>query len=115
MADDIEEMDALRLLAEEFWKSKTHDTMYHAMAEFAADAFERGRRHGLYASKRWDGHQDTPLPEQEEIDAQHPMRSKNHKRFEEAMRMVGAKHSKYGLVGLVNWLLWRIENARSTP
>lgn len=51
----------------------------------------------------WDS--DKPLPEDDAIRAAHPTQSKNHARYAEAMRLVGAKHSKYALVDLVNWLL----------
>lgn len=50
----------------------------------------------------WD---DKPLPEDAEIEAAHPVRTKQHARYAEAMRLVGARHSKGGLVALVNWLL----------
>ncbi len=49
--------------------------------------------------------EDQPLPEDEAIDAAHPVRTGNHAIYAEAMRMVGAKRSKGALVELVNWLL----------
>lgn len=48
---------------------------------------------------------DQPLPEDEAIKAAHPLRSGRHDLYGEAMRLVGAKHSKAALVELVNWLL----------
>jgi len=48
---------------------------------------------------------DQPLPEDDAIKAAHPMRSDRHDLYAEAMRLVGAKHSKGALVELVNWLL----------
>lgn len=51
---------------------------------------------------KWD---DVPLPEDEKIDAVHPTRSGRHDLYTEAMRLVGARRSKRGLVDLVNWLL----------
>jgi hypothetical protein len=59
-------------------------------------------------ARSWD---DEPLPEDKEIEAAHPTRSGKHERFAYAMRMVSAKHSKFALIGLVNWLLARIEEA----
>lgn len=55
----------------------------------------------------WTG--DTPLPEDDDIKAAHPLRSGRHDLYAEAMRLVGARHSKAGLVELVNWLLVRID------
>jgi hypothetical protein len=55
---------------------------------------------------------DQPLPEDDQICAAHPLRTGNHERYVEAMRLVGAKRSKYALVDLVNWLLSRIPNER---
>ena len=51
---------------------------------------------------------DYPLPEDAEIDAAHPLRTGKHDLYAEAMRLVGAKHSKGALVELVNWLLYRL-------
>lgn len=53
---------------------------------------------------------DAPLAEDPEIDAAHPLRRSHddpaaHRRYGEAMRLVGARRSKRGLVDLVNWLL----------
>lgn len=39
------------------------------------------------------------------IDAAHPINSGDHDTFERAVQLVGARRSKYGLVGLVNYLL----------
>ena len=55
----------------------------------------------------WDGAHDQPLPEDDAIDAAFPMRSGRHDLYAEAMRFVGARRSKSGLVALVNWLLHR--------
>lgn len=60
--------------------------------------------------------EDKPIPEDDEIDAAHPMEDANESdktrwhRYQEALRMVGAKHSKYALVDLVNWLLKRLDS-----
>lgn len=56
---------------------------------------------------------DEPLPEDEAISAAHPMRTGRHELYGEAMRLVGARHSKGALVDLVNWLLTDRDEARS--
>lgn len=48
---------------------------------------------------------DAWIAEQAAIDAAYPTRSGRHDLYAEAIRMVGAKHSKGALVDLVNWLL----------
>lgn len=48
---------------------------------------------------------DGPLPEDEQIQAAHPVRSGDHETYAEARRLVGARHSKHALIDLVNWLL----------
>ena len=53
----------------------------------------------------WEG--DKPLPEDAAINRAHPLMTQAHELYREAMRLVGARHSKYGLVELVNWLLCR--------
>jgi len=65
----------------------------------------------LAKAKEWTS-EDEPIKEDKEIEAVHPVNvedEKVHKVYEEALRMVGAKRSKYALVDLVHWLLWRIE------
>lgn len=54
---------------------------------------------------------DAPLPEDAAIKATHPTRTGRHDLYAEAMRLVGARHSKGALVELVNWLLVRVEEA----
>lgn len=66
----------------------------------------------MTTERNWDG--DAPLPEDAEIDAAFPTRSGRHGLYMEAMRLVGARHSKGGLVALVNWLLHRAEAARGS-
>lgn len=51
------------------------------------------------------------LPEYYEINKVHPTRSGDHATYAEAMRLVGARQSKYALVDLVNWLLHREKQA----
>jgi hypothetical protein len=40
------------------------------------------------------------------IDAAHPTNTENHELYEQALRIVGNRHSKYALVDAVNWLLF---------
>lgn len=54
--------------------------------------------------------EDRPLPEDAAIDAAFPTRSGRHDLYADAMRMVGARYSKAGLVALVNWLLVRSDS-----
>jgi hypothetical protein len=57
---------------------------------------------------------DQPLPEDKAIDAAHPINDeRNDELYEEALRLVGARRSKYGLVELVTWLLARERDAKS--
>ncbi len=49
--------------------------------------------------------QDAPLPEDDAILAASPLHTGRNDIYAEAMRLVGARHSKGGLVALVNWLL----------
>lgn len=56
-----------------------------------------------FLKSEWE--KDSPLPEDEEISMAHPVTTGNHEAYQEAMRFVGARHSKSGLVELVNWLL----------
>ena len=57
--------------------------------------------------------EDLPLPEDEEIHNAHPLKTGDHDLYTEALRLVGAKHSKYALVDLVNWLLVKEKLAKS--
>jgi hypothetical protein len=56
-----------------------------------------------------DNHADTPLPEDIQIQHADPTVSGRHDLYAEAMRLVGARRSKAGLVSLVNWLLHEIQ------
>lgn len=56
---------------------------------------------------------DSPLPEDEDIWAAHPIRTGNHDLYAEAQRLVTARHSKRSLVELVNWLLLRAITAEA--
>lgn len=57
----------------------------------------------------WIGGGDKPLPEDGDIKAAFPTRTDRHDLYGEAMRLVGARHSKGGLLALVNWLLFRLD------
>ena len=61
----------------------------------------------------WRSESDEALPEDPLIDAAHPMESGVHENYPIALRFVGARRSKYGLVNLVNWLLSRVDAAAS--
>ena len=77
-----------------------------ARAEFAKRLAElEGENERLSQLTTWENEDDQPIPEDAEIDAAHPLKSRRHDLYQEAMRLVGAKRSKYGLVSLVNWLL----------
>ncbi len=47
------------------------------------------------------------------ITAAHPVATKDHDTFAKALAMVGKRHGKYELVGLVNWLLARAQTAEA--
>jgi hypothetical protein len=63
----------------------------------------------------WRGASDLTLPEDEAIKAVFPTRSGRGDLYQEAQRMINARFTKYGLIGLVNWLLHRIEKAAERP
>jgi hypothetical protein len=67
----------------------------------------------LEAARLWKSDSDRPLPEDSEIEAAFPTRSGHHDLYWEAMRLVGARYSKGGLVALVTWLLLRITTAEA--
>lgn len=68
---------------------------WDASAYAVADALRYQHGHGG----------DNPIPEDEAIRRAHPVRSGDHRTYNEALRMVGAKRSKGALVELVNWAL----------
>lgn len=70
------------------------------------------------ALTQWASPDDQPLAEDAEIDAAHPVNVSDpavHEVYQEALRMVGARRSKYGLVNLVHWLLWKNKEATALP
>lgn len=56
---------------------------------------------------------DAPDEWSAQIDAAHPLRTKNYKAWDTAQKMVGHRRSKGALVELVCWLLQRVESAES--
>lgn len=62
----------------------------------------------------WKEQGDKAIPEDVGIELTHPVRSGRHDLYQEAMRLVSAKHSKYGIIGIVNWLLHRLSAAEET-
>jgi hypothetical protein len=68
------------------------------------------------ASYEWPTHDegDRPLPEDEAVDAAFPTRTGRHDICDEARRLVGAKRSKWALIGLVNWLLVKLTAATAS-
>jgi len=73
-------------------------------AEIATLRAEVERLKALVSSP-WD---DKPLPEDHAIHAAHPMHSDDFQaaqRYLRAVNLVSARHGKYALVNLVNWLL----------
>lgn len=70
------------------------------------DAYAQGRELDLVSAL--GSGRDMPLPEDADISAAFPTRTGRHDLYAEAMRLVGAKHSKGALVALVNWLLAQV-------
>jgi hypothetical protein len=66
----------------------------------------------LRAQLEWSTTEDHPLSEDDAIKAAHPTRTGKHDRYATAMRFVSARRSKFGLIELVNWLLYRIEEKK---
>lgn len=64
------------------------------------------------ARKNLESQDDRPTSDDEAISAAHPLSTGDHDRYLRALEMVGARHSKYALVDLVNWLLYRIEEKK---
>lgn len=76
-------------------------------------AYKYGQDSMIPDEGAWKDQDDKPLPEDAAIDAAFPTESGRHDLYMEAMRLVGAKYSKGGLVALVNWLLHRAEKNRT--
>ena len=82
-------------------------------SQFPADAIAIAATHNaipwliaeLRAARAGDAWVDAALPEDDAIKAAHPSRTGDHGSYAEALRLVGARRSKQGLVELVNWLL----------
>ena len=87
-------------------KPGRYDCYHNALANWPARRAEAA----ALADPAWND--DRPLPEDAAIAAAHPLRSGDHARYMEALRLVGAKRSKCALVDLVSWLLSRIPAAQ---
>jgi hypothetical protein len=92
------------------FEKHAHDHALPTPAE--ADFYQMARtlERELAEALAWSD-DDRPLPEDEAIQAAHPLKTKAYDRHREAMRLVGAKRSKGALVDLVNWLLSRCEQS----
>jgi len=71
---------------------------------------ERDRLKALCESP-WSDREDEHTPA---INAAHPETTKDHNTYWTALQMVGARHGKYDLVNLTNWLLARALSAEVT-
>lgn len=67
-------------------------------------------RRDAVAAEAWGDQRDEYS---DAIAAAHPMRTQDHDTFAKALAMVGKRHGKYELVGLVNWLLAELEKLRN--
>lgn len=77
----------------------------------SADTFREYELARVTLQVPWE---DKPLPEDDAMLRAFPTRSGEHDVWAEAMRLVGACHSKMRLVKLVNWLLLELKRARRT-
>lgn len=84
------------------WQGDAHDHLKSLTAPIVMSAETLRQLVGPSAD-------DKPIPEDADIEAAHPLAQKppRHDLYAQALRMVGAKHSKYALVDLVHWLLSR--------
>lgn len=89
----------------EGWEYKSGMPFADQDIEPYATAKRRAIAAGLLLSDEPVWNQDQPLPEDAEIAEAQPVKSGRHATYIEAMRLVGAKHSKGALVSLMNWLL----------
>jgi hypothetical protein len=112
MAQVMTMTDKERAAAEaEFDKQegRRDDAYMRPMWDMRQQMFIAGFAAGLAHRAEWT-EDDLDIPEDTEIRFAHPLHTQNHERYAEAMRLVGAKRSKYALVDLVNWLLKRIDD-----
>lgn len=84
-----------------------------AMRAWRAANWPARRDEARAFARMWRGCDDAALPEDAAIAAHHPCTNGSHAAYMEAMRLVGARHSKHGLVELVSWLLQRAERAEA--
>lgn len=97
-------------LQERLFKAEQERDALRATRVLLTNRAERAEAELAMLKVDWD---DAPLPEDEQIKAAFPTRTEKHELYGEAMRLVGARRSKGGLVELVNWLLARIEKAET--
>lgn len=90
-------------------ESETLDAARTACEAAIRDWFKRAG----WPSTEWTD-ADQPLPEDGAIKAAHPLKTGKHDTYAEALRLVGAKRSKYALVDLVNYLLVQISAHEDT-
>jgi hypothetical protein len=95
--------ELVKIIPDEFWE-KLNEAEEFDQLEALPDAMRRY----IDSLKQWTK-EDQPLPEDSKIEATHPTKTNEHQVYAEALRLVGAKRSKYALVDLVNWLLIRLE------
>lgn len=76
----------------------------HPEDEFFKDVEENGVKRPRFAYLGELSSDDKPIPEDDDIDS---VQGQEQQLYMTALRMVGAKHSKYELVNLVHWLLVR--------
>lgn len=109
-------VDALRgvcgevrgLIPEDFWEKLNKGDDYDLL-----EALPNAMQKYIESLTAWSD-EDRPLPEDSKIEEAHPLNSGEHELYAEAVRMVGAKRSKYALVDLVHWLLVRLKTEVKT-
>lgn len=96
-----------RELVEANQNAVARELRIHEALSLAVQAVRRAEAAESLLAAQWPalGEDDRPLPEDAAIEAAYPTRSGSHREYAEAMRLVGARRSKGGLVALVNWLL----------
>jgi hypothetical protein len=102
---DLEWIESCRASVEKF----SHSNL--AKRAEAAESDAAKFKAALASLRESDSWGDKPLPEDDAIQAAHPLRTGLHDVYAEAARLVGAKRSKRALVDLVNWLLCSARNA----
>lgn len=91
-------------------RSQLKDLLAQAAAALEGLMGELERRDAV-AREAWGDQEDE---HSSAITAAHPSYTKDHDTFAKALAMVGKRHGKYELVGLVNWLLARATAAEAS-